>query len=55
MRTYIAIHNGRKVEIQAETQYEAQQKAAATLGVKANKAYTIALGLADVEHNGRDL
>lgn len=46
MRKYVAFYKGKQVEVEAESSYEAQQKAAKEL--KAKKAYEVAIVLADV-------
>lgn len=46
MRMYICIYNGKKIEIQAATSYEAQEKAAKIF--KAKKSYNVIVALADV-------
>ena len=48
MRTYIAIHKGKTVTVEAETQYQAQRLAAAML--KARKPWDVVIALADVVH-----
>lgn len=53
MNGYVAFHKGRRVEVYASTSYEAQQKAAAMLKVKPNKAYEVSVVLAEV--NGQQV
>lgn len=45
MNGYIAFYKGRKIEVYAETSYEAQKKAAAQL--KARKTYDVTVVLAE--------
>lgn len=45
MNGYIAFFNGKRIEVYANTSYEAQQKAAAIL--KAKKAYEVTVMLAE--------
>ena len=45
MRTYIAFYKNNKVVVQANSSYEAQQKAAVML--KARKSYDVSVYLAD--------
>lgn len=46
MRPYIAFYKGKKYSLEAESSYEAQQKAAKYF--KAKKAYDVTVVLADV-------
>jgi hypothetical protein len=48
MRPYIAFYKGKKVELQANSSYEAQTLAAKMLKVK--KSYEVSVMLADVVH-----
>ncbi len=50
MNGYVAFHKGRRTEIQADTSYAAQQKAAAFFKVPSKKAYEVTVMLA--EKNG---
>lgn len=47
MNGYIAIHKGRKIEVHAETSYEAQCEAAKLLGVKDSKRHEITVVLCE--------
>ena len=47
-REYIAFWRGKKIEVTADSSYEAQQKAQKKLGAK--KGYEITVMLADIEH-----
>jgi ATP-dependent DNA ligase len=56
MNGYIAFHKGRRVEVYASSSYDAQQRAAAMLKVKATKSYEVTVVLAEkdgeqVTHN----
>lgn len=46
MRPYIAFYRGKQIEVQAESSYAAQRKAAAIF--KAKKEYEVSVLLADV-------
>lgn len=48
MRTYHAIYKGKKIEVQANTSYEAQKIAAKILNVK--KTYDIVVILVDITY-----
>lgn len=41
MTTYVAFYMGKKVKVEAETSYEAQQQAAKLLNIKESKRYMI--------------
>jgi hypothetical protein len=43
---YLCMYNGKKIEVQAATSYEAQEKAAKIF--KAKKSYNVVVVLADV-------
>ena len=47
MNGYIAFYRGRKLEVQAETSYQAQIKAAASF--KAKKSYEVTVMLAEID------
>jgi hypothetical protein len=49
MRRYIACWRGKQIEVEAETSYAAQLKAAAIF--KARKSYEVNVMLADVVHD----
>lgn len=49
MRTYIAFYKGKQITVEANSSYEAQQKAAKEF--KAKKSYDITVMLADVKHS----
>jgi hypothetical protein len=51
LRPYIAHYKGKKITFEAESSYAAQKHAAKIFRVNPNKAYTIAIWLADVEHS----
>lgn len=51
MNGYIAFYKGKRVEVHADTSYDAQQKAAKLLGVK--KTYEVTVMLA--EKNGEQV
>jgi hypothetical protein len=58
MNTYEAFYKGKRISVQANTSYEAQQKAAAQF--KAKKSYDVTVMLAAkgdevVVHNGAEL
>ena len=53
MRNYIAYYRGKQLEVQAESSYAAQQKAAAQF--KARKSYEVSVVLADVPFNPASL
>ena len=46
MRTYVAFYKGQQITVQAESSYQAQQKAASQL--RARKSYEVTVVLADV-------
>lgn len=47
MSNYVCFYNRRRIEVQADTSYAAQQKAAAQLKVPEKKRYMIAVVYAD--------
>jgi hypothetical protein len=47
MNGYIAMYRGKKIEVQAETSYEAQQKAVAIF--KAKKSFDVSVYLCEKE------
>lgn len=47
MNGYIAFYRGKRIEVRANTSYEAQQKAAAIL--KAKKSYEVSVMLAEAD------
>lgn len=49
MRLYIAFYKGKKISLEANSSYEAQQKAAKIL--KAKKSYEVTVMLADTMHS----
>jgi hypothetical protein len=58
MNGYVAFYKGKKIEVHANTSYEAQQKAAAVF--KARKSYEVTVMLAElggqaVVHTGAEL
>lgn len=53
MRDYVAFYRGKRVELKANSSYEAQQTAAKLL--KAKKSYDVAIVLADVPVNTASL
>lgn len=54
MNGYIAMYNGKKIEVYAETSYAAQQKAVAIFKVRRNREYLVSVYLCekDGEHGG---
>lgn len=52
MNGYICFYNSKRVEIYAETMFEARDKAAKTLKVKDKFAYRISVNLAEVDVDG---
>ena len=51
MRPYIGMYKGKRIELEADSSYEAQTKAATIFKVKPKKHYTVAVYLADVIHD----
>lgn len=49
MRPYIAFYKGKQITVEANSSYEAQQKAAKEF--KAKKPYDVTVMLADVKHS----
>lgn len=49
MRPYIAFYKGKQLQVEANSSYEAQQKAAKLF--KAKKSYEVTVMLADVTHS----
>jgi hypothetical protein len=47
MNGYVAFHKGRRTEIEADTSYQAQQKAATFFKVPAKKAHEVTVMLAE--------
>jgi len=52
MRPYICIYKGKRIELEANSSYEAQTKAGDIFKVKPKKQYLIGIYLADTVHTG---